>query len=197
MTWAIVGGPVDHAEPGYDGRGWLWELRRGEAYRRVFVQISRNRSCVVLRARSGDADSNCNPRGKRGWQGTRRRRASSDDQLHDGWLRSHPVSDRAAEALVELAVASLPFQLDPEVGSRLPDRSAFRDFAFQRSTRRSTLLMSRRELMKLSRRFTQRVMTGSMSVQATDLRGGYSRRSLPGRLLMPQGNHLFFGRRSK
>jgi hypothetical protein len=40
VPWAIAGGPLDHAEPGYDGRGWLWELRRGEEYRRVFVQIS-------------------------------------------------------------------------------------------------------------------------------------------------------------
>lgn len=40
MPWAITGGPLDHAEPGYDGRGWLWEIRQGDEYRRVFVQIS-------------------------------------------------------------------------------------------------------------------------------------------------------------
>jgi len=40
VTWTIVGGPVDHAEPGVDGRGWLWEIKRGDDVRRVFVQVS-------------------------------------------------------------------------------------------------------------------------------------------------------------
>ncbi len=40
MTWAVVGGPIDHAEPGVDGRGWIWELQRGDETRRVFVQVS-------------------------------------------------------------------------------------------------------------------------------------------------------------
>jgi hypothetical protein len=40
VGWEIAGGPFDHAEPGYDGRGWLWDLRRGEVIQRVFVQVS-------------------------------------------------------------------------------------------------------------------------------------------------------------
>jgi hypothetical protein len=35
-----VAGPIEHAEPGVDGHGWLWELRRGDDVRRVFVQVS-------------------------------------------------------------------------------------------------------------------------------------------------------------
>jgi hypothetical protein len=40
MAWNVVGGPLDHAEPGVDGHGWIWELQRGEEVRRVFVQVS-------------------------------------------------------------------------------------------------------------------------------------------------------------
>jgi hypothetical protein len=40
MVWRITAGPIDHAEPGYDGRGWLWELSRDDEHRRVFVQVS-------------------------------------------------------------------------------------------------------------------------------------------------------------
>ena len=40
MTWDVSSGPVDHAEPGVDARGWLWELRRGADMRRIFVEVS-------------------------------------------------------------------------------------------------------------------------------------------------------------
>jgi len=40
VAWTVIEGPIDHAEPGYDGRGWLWGLRKGDQFRRVFVQIS-------------------------------------------------------------------------------------------------------------------------------------------------------------
>jgi hypothetical protein len=40
VPWNVVGGPLDHAQPGVDGRGWIWELQRGDEVRRVFVQIS-------------------------------------------------------------------------------------------------------------------------------------------------------------
>jgi hypothetical protein len=40
MAWHVIGGPTDHAEPGVDGRGWLWELRRGDDVRRVFIEVS-------------------------------------------------------------------------------------------------------------------------------------------------------------
>lgn len=40
MVWRVVGGPLDHAEPGVDGRGWIWELQKEDQVRRVFVQVS-------------------------------------------------------------------------------------------------------------------------------------------------------------
>ena len=40
MIWMVAGGPTDYAEPGVDGRGWIWEISRGEDYRRVFVEVS-------------------------------------------------------------------------------------------------------------------------------------------------------------
>jgi hypothetical protein len=40
VTWVVVGGPIGHAEPGVDGRGWLWEIKRCDDYRRVFVEVS-------------------------------------------------------------------------------------------------------------------------------------------------------------
>lgn len=49
MTWVVVGGPLDHAEPGVDGRGWIWEIQRGDEVRRVFVQVSG----TALAVRSG------------------------------------------------------------------------------------------------------------------------------------------------
>jgi hypothetical protein len=41
MAWEINGQVGPHAEPGYDGHGWLWELvQEGRQARRVFVQVS-------------------------------------------------------------------------------------------------------------------------------------------------------------
>lgn len=40
MPWTITAGPLDHAEPGVDGRGWLWEIQRGDEARRVFIEVS-------------------------------------------------------------------------------------------------------------------------------------------------------------
>lgn len=40
MTWDVVGGPIDHVEPGVDARGWVWVLMRGAEVRRVFVEVS-------------------------------------------------------------------------------------------------------------------------------------------------------------
>jgi hypothetical protein len=41
MPWEITGQIGPHAEPGYDGHGWLWELtRENRPARRVFVQIA-------------------------------------------------------------------------------------------------------------------------------------------------------------
>lgn len=55
MAWKIVGQVGPHSEPGVDGRGWLWELRRGVGpdldSRRVFVEISGS----ALAATAGNA----------------------------------------------------------------------------------------------------------------------------------------------
>jgi hypothetical protein len=40
MQWVIVEGPIDHSEPGVDGRGWLWQIQREEEQRGVFVEVS-------------------------------------------------------------------------------------------------------------------------------------------------------------
>jgi len=40
MPWTVIGGPIDHAEPGVDGRGWIWELTRDNDFRRIFIEIS-------------------------------------------------------------------------------------------------------------------------------------------------------------
>jgi hypothetical protein len=55
MSWEISGSLGPHAEPGVDGRGWLWELRGADEanreVRRVFVQISGS----ALKATRGNA----------------------------------------------------------------------------------------------------------------------------------------------
>lgn len=40
MSWAVVAGPIDHSEPGVDGWGWIWQLRRGQNQRKIFVEVS-------------------------------------------------------------------------------------------------------------------------------------------------------------
>jgi hypothetical protein len=46
MSWEISGQVGPHSRSGYDGSGWLWEIRKGEGdwpaadARRVFVEIS-------------------------------------------------------------------------------------------------------------------------------------------------------------
>lgn len=41
MSWVVSGQVGPHAEPGYDGHGWLWELtQEGRPARRVFVQVA-------------------------------------------------------------------------------------------------------------------------------------------------------------
>jgi len=52
MKWMITGGPIDHAEPGVDGRGWIWEFRRAGEFRRIFVEISG----TALASKSGLAE---------------------------------------------------------------------------------------------------------------------------------------------
>jgi hypothetical protein len=55
MSWEVVGGPIDHAEPGVDARGWLWELRRGDEVRRLFVEVS-GTALAVSRGLSSDTE---------------------------------------------------------------------------------------------------------------------------------------------
>ena len=40
MEWVITGRAGGEPRPFLDGRGWLWELRRGDDVRRVLVEIS-------------------------------------------------------------------------------------------------------------------------------------------------------------
>ena len=46
MSWEISGQVGPHSRAGYDGSGWLWEIKRGEGswpqadVRHVFVEIS-------------------------------------------------------------------------------------------------------------------------------------------------------------
>jgi hypothetical protein len=40
VPWTVSAGPVDYADPGVDGHGWLWELQRNDESHRVFVQVS-------------------------------------------------------------------------------------------------------------------------------------------------------------
>ncbi len=54
MPWKISGEIGPHSEPGYDGRGWLWELEQeGREARRVFVQIAGTAWSVCARGGAG------------------------------------------------------------------------------------------------------------------------------------------------
>jgi hypothetical protein len=57
MAWEVVGGPIDHAEAGVDARGWLWELRRGDEVRRIFVQVSGTALASALESIASDTAS--------------------------------------------------------------------------------------------------------------------------------------------
>jgi hypothetical protein len=62
VEWEVVGGPIDHAEPGVDGSGWVWVLRRGEEVRHVFVQIS-GPALAVSRGLAADTEQAIATRG--------------------------------------------------------------------------------------------------------------------------------------
>jgi hypothetical protein len=49
VVWIVIAGPTDHAEPGVDGRGWVWDLQRDDEVRRVFVQVSGTAFAVTRR----------------------------------------------------------------------------------------------------------------------------------------------------
>jgi hypothetical protein len=40
VAWEIVGQVGPHTESEYDGSGWLWEVRRDNEVKRVFVLVS-------------------------------------------------------------------------------------------------------------------------------------------------------------
>lgn len=61
MAWEITGQVGPHSEPGVDGSGWLWELRRGEEpnveARQVFVEISGSALAATAGNASDTADA--------------------------------------------------------------------------------------------------------------------------------------------
>jgi hypothetical protein len=54
VPWSIRDNLGQHARAGYDARGWLWEIARGDDVQRVLVEVSRTALAVADATLPGD-----------------------------------------------------------------------------------------------------------------------------------------------